>query len=258
MDQTGVSNPFTADPVARRYRQGRPYYHASALDLAYLQADLGRAGLAVDVGCGTGLSSRAVRARAERVVALDASPAMLRSAEPIDGVQYVAADAERIPLADSSADLATIAAAFHWFDQARALTELARCLRPGAGLVVYTDAFHGQLLGHPSFTSWLNEQYLPSLPPATRHAYFDPELAQNCGFEAAGFVEDEVQIALTRSQLADYLLSQSYAALAIESGQMDAETLRARVVTGISAFVPHDDPVDAVFGVRVWTTTRRG
>lgn len=252
-----ANNPFTGDPVARRYTRGRPYYHGAALDLAEQQLGMGRPRLAIDVGCGTGLSSRAVRQRAERVIALDASLAMLRSAEPTAGVHYIAADAERIPLPDSTADLATVGSAFHWFDQARALAELARCLRPGAGLVVYTDAFYGNLVARASFGNWLTGTYLPSLPRPTRHAYFDPDLAQACGFNRSDYTQDEIHVRLTRAQLADYLLSQSNAAMAIESGDVAADTLRARIITGITPFLPDDDPVEAIFGVRVWTTTRQ-
>jgi SAM-dependent methyltransferase len=227
------------------------------MDLADQRLGLGRARLAIDVGCGTGLSSRAVGQRAERVIALDASPAMLRSAEPSPGVHYLAADAERLPLPDAAADLATVGAAFHWFDQARALAELARCLRPGAGLVVYTDAFYGELVARASFGDWLTGTYLPSLPRPTRRAYFDSDLAQACGFNRSDYTQGEIHVPLTRAQIADYLLSQSNAAMAIEAGQVAADTLRAHIVTGITPFLPDDDPVEVIFGVRVWTTTLR-
>ncbi len=57
MSGTGdVRNPFDSDQAARRYVSGRPYYHRSALDLALGQRGIEPAGLAIDVGCGTGLS----------------------------------------------------------------------------------------------------------------------------------------------------------------------------------------------------------
>jgi 2-polyprenyl-3-methyl-5-hydroxy-6-metoxy-1,4-benzoquinol methylase len=67
-----VSNPFRSDSTARRYARARPYYHRAALDLACNRLGIGQVHLALDIGGGTGLSSRAVRDRADHVVALDA------------------------------------------------------------------------------------------------------------------------------------------------------------------------------------------
>jgi len=82
----GVRNSFDSDQAARRYARARPYYHGSALRLAVRQQEIGPARLAVDVGCGTGLSARAVRDLADRVVGIDLSAAMLRTARRHPGV----------------------------------------------------------------------------------------------------------------------------------------------------------------------------
>ncbi len=145
------------------------------------RAGIGAVGVALDIGCGTGLSSRAVREYAERVVALDASMAMLAAAETLPRVSYLAAGAEQIPLGDASVDLVTVGAAFHWFDQARVFAELARVMRTGAALVVYSDYFQGRLHERPSFTDWMRDSYLPQYPGPARHAYFDSEPARRPG-----------------------------------------------------------------------------
>lgn len=210
--------------------------------------------LALDLGCGTGLSSRAVRERADRVVAIDASLAMLRSAESLAGVSYLVAGAERIPSHDATVDLATAGAAFHWFDQAPAFAELARVLRAGATLVVYSDFFHGRLADRPGFADWLETSYLPNYPNPARHAYFDPGAAQAAGFTAPRYAEDKIRVPLSCTQLADYLLSQSNAAVATQSGRISVTALRDQIVNEISAYFPDGQPTDIVFGVRVWST----
>jgi SAM-dependent methyltransferase len=252
-----VKNPFDSEPVARHYAHARPYYHRSALSLAARQLGISHARLAVDIACGTGLSTRAVLELADRVVALDASYAMLRAAQPQPRARYLVAGAERIPLRDAAADLATVAAAFHWFDQPRAFAEIARVLRRGAGLAVYTDFFHGQLSGHSAFTTWLKQAYLPRYPTPPRHAYFDPAAALPAGFGDVSYAEEDIHIPLTHTQLADYLLSQSNAATAIESGAISADALRTQILSETAVFFPSQEPADAVFGIRVWTTIRR-
>jgi SAM-dependent methyltransferase len=251
-----VSNPFASDPAARRYAHGRPYYHRAALSVAARQLGISHAPLAVDVACGTGLSTQAVLELAEHVIALDTSHAMLQAAPPHPRARYLAAAAEQLPLRDASASLATVAAAFHWFDQPRAFAELARVLHRGAGLAVYTDFFHGQLTGQPAFAAWLEQAYLPRYPSPPRHAYFDPAAALPAGFAGISYTETEIHIPLTHTQLADYLLSQSNAATAIEAGTTTADTLRTQILDETAAFFPGQSPADARFGIRVWTTTR--
>ena len=233
-----VSNPFDSDPVARRYAHGRPFYHRSALGLAARQLGIGHARVAIDVACGTGLSTQALLDLADHVIAIDASAAMLRAARRQPRARYLVAAAERIPLGDAAADLATIGAAFHWFYQPLAFAELARVLRSGAGLAVYSDFFSGQVSGQPAMTGWLKDRYLPRYPTPRRHAYFDPAAALPAGFGDVNYAEDEIHIPLTGDQLADYLLSQSNAAAAIEAGAIGAEALRKQILSETAAFFP--------------------
>lgn len=253
-ERGGVSNPFDSDQAARRYVRGRPYYHRVALDLAMGLQPIGAARVAIDVGCGTGLSARAVSDVANRVIAIDASAAMLRSAQRHAAIRYLVAAAERIPVGDGVADLATVGGAFHWFDQRAAFAELARVLRRGAALVVYSDFFHGTLKGEPGFATWLTESYLSRYPSPVRHAQFDPDAALRAGFGHVSFRESEYDVSFTAADMADYLLSQSNAAAAIESGIISAAGLRDEVLAETVAFFGDDS--QAVFGVRVWTAVR--
>ncbi len=52
----------------------------------------------------------------------------------VPGVRVLEGIGEAMPLPDASADVVTVAQAFHWFDQAAALVEIARVLRPGGTL----------------------------------------------------------------------------------------------------------------------------
>ena len=149
-------NPFLGEDTAENYARARPDYHPAAVAAAVRLLGLRvPVPLAVDVGCGTGMSSRALAAVARQVVALDASRPMLRAAEPAVGVQYVQSAAEQLPIATDSVDLLVTAAAFHWFDQPAMLAETARVLRLGAGFVVYTDFFTDRLDGAEDCAEWL-------------------------------------------------------------------------------------------------------
>lgn len=87
----------------------------------------------LDVGGGTG---RVARALDQSAVVVDASAGMLRRARE-DGLPVLRADAGALPVRDEAVDAVVVADALHHVqDQAAALEEAARVLRPGGVLVV--------------------------------------------------------------------------------------------------------------------------
>ena len=101
--------------------------------------------LVVDLGCGTGAATAALRRRyrASRVVALDLSTEMLREAgrrrRPWRRFDCVCADAARLPFADDSVDLLFSNLMLQWCgDPDAVFRDCARVLRPG-GLFSWTS-----------------------------------------------------------------------------------------------------------------------
>jgi SAM-dependent methyltransferase len=117
--------------VACAYERSRPGYPVDAV--RWLAGD--EPCDVVDLGAGTGKLTRSLAAQGHRVTAVEPLPEMLAQLEAaVPGVAALAGSAEAIPLADGSADVVTVAQAFHWFDQQVALREIARVLRPGGRL----------------------------------------------------------------------------------------------------------------------------
>ena len=135
---------------ARDYACARPAYPEQALDALF--EGLGDvAGLTVvDLGAGTGISSRQLAARGADVIAVEPNAGMRAQAADSPCVSWRDGVAEGTGLCDASADLVVAFQAFHWFDAPRALKEIARILRrPGRAALVYnerdeTDAFTGE------------------------------------------------------------------------------------------------------------------
>ncbi|MGI8887658.1 MAG: class I SAM-dependent methyltransferase, partial [Nocardioidaceae bacterium] len=91
----------------------------------------------LELGAGTGKLTATLCALGHDVVATDPSADMLvRLASTAPAARTALARAEDIPLAPASADVVVAAQAFHWFDRERALTEIARVLRPGGALAL--------------------------------------------------------------------------------------------------------------------------
>lgn len=248
-----VWNPFLGEETAAGYARARPDYHPQAVaavaGLLRLSAPVS---CVIDVGCGTGMSSRALRALAARVVAVDVSRPMLSAAAAMDGVHFVQAAAERLPVRAACCDLVTSAAAFHWFDQQAMLAEARRVLRPGGGLAVYTDFFTGHVEGRPELVTWLADVYRTRYPAPPRRNFFDPAAVEMADFTLLGEERLASERELTGEQLVDYLLTQSNATSAIDRGRIDRPDLRAWLLAEIGRLLPPGEHGIAGFTGHVW------
>jgi SAM-dependent methyltransferase len=96
---------------------------------------------AVDLAAGTGLFTRALLGRVPQITAVEPDGRMRAVlAERTGGVRVLDGRGEAIPLPDSSVDAVFVSTAWHWFDPALAIAEIARVLRDGGRLgVIWTS-----------------------------------------------------------------------------------------------------------------------
>jgi ubiquinone/menaquinone biosynthesis C-methylase UbiE len=114
-----------------------------------------------DIGCGTGILADRIKRelQTEEVFGVDMSRGMLDQARSrSDQVQWLRGPAEQLPFGDAALDAVVTTSAFHFFDQAAALREFSRVLRPG-GLVAVA-ALSAQLPGAAAST-WMPVHQAP-------------------------------------------------------------------------------------------------
>jgi ArsR family transcriptional regulator len=111
-----------------------------------------------DLGCGTGQVSAALAPFVKRVIAVDASAAMLQAAKKrlhgFDNVDLRRGELEGLPIDDARIDAATLMLVLHHVPEPeKALAEVARVLKPG-GRVILVDMLphdresYRQQMGH--------------------------------------------------------------------------------------------------------------
>jgi SAM-dependent methyltransferase len=214
-----ITNLFVHQTAAERYAAARPYFHPLVVDNITSFTGAHQFARALDVACGTGQSSRALAAVADRVDAVDISPATIAHAAPHPRVHFHVSPAEQLPFAKDTFDIATVGLAFHWFDQAAFLTEAARVLKPASWLVIYSSWFDGEMAENADFRRWACDVYPKRFPtPKRRSVGVTQELIEPHGLTLAGeqrFSHDEV---MTPTQLTGYLLTQSNVIAAVEEG----------------------------------------
>ena len=95
----------------------------------------------VDLAAGTGKLTRLLAPAGADLIAAEPVAGMRETFRTIlANVPIIASTAEQLALRDASLDAVTIAQAFHWFDEDRAIAELARAVRPGGRVALVWNA----------------------------------------------------------------------------------------------------------------------
>jgi SAM-dependent methyltransferase len=228
-------NLFDGRSAAARYAKGRPYYHDQVMVRVkkHVTVPIARA---LDVGCGTGQSTAALREIADRIVGIDVSPQMIAEVVAGDRTEHLVASAESVPFANDSFDLVTVSSAFHWFDRELFLSEVRRVLSPDGWLVVYENWFTGRMQECPEFERWSREVYTSRYPIPPRNPPFNGTADALGAFRLVGLETYENVVAMTVEQFVDYLLTQTNVTAASESGKGNIAEIRAWIENEVEPY----------------------
>ena len=177
-EQVGSSAAATQDQrrlqaaLAERRTKSQEFFSSSAgqwdrvrddlfgdrFHLAALAALAERSWTVGDLGCGTGQVSAALAPFVEKVIAVDASAAMLQAAkrrlQSVGNIELRRGDLEALPIDEARLDAATLMLVLHHVPEPeRALAEVARVLKPGGRAIVVDMLPHDrdsyrQQMGH--------------------------------------------------------------------------------------------------------------
>ena len=210
---------------------------------------------ALDVGCGTGLSTVALKEIAARVVGVDSSAEMIALARKHAAIAFEVADAEHLAFEDSAFDLVTVSQAIHWFRRASFLQEARRVTRNEGWLIVYDNYFAGSENG--AFNAWHQESYLTRYPsPPRAWAAFSPDSTEAEGFQ---LIDDEVlrsTISFSLEGLIDYFVTQSNIIAAVEGGKETIDETRAWLKPSLECFFETSSTRDFLFNAPIWYLQR--
>jgi ubiquinone/menaquinone biosynthesis C-methylase UbiE len=215
------------DRVAAQYHRYRPRYPEALIShLAKTVGEVTGADVVVDVGSGTGIFSRQLRAAFSdevTIIGIEPSPSMRAQAiaETGDTAGLVFADgvAEQLPFAAESARAVVAATAAHWFERPAFYAEAHRILVPGGTLAVVEYVRNG--IGSPIAAALISfmERY------GSQRAYMPPdyrrELAEAAEFGACAEFVLSHELRLDLDAFIGLALSSSHAAGVIERFGMD-------------------------------------
>ena len=232
-------NFFAHKSAAERYAQHRPYFHPLVIEKIkqYLSLET-PIEYALDVACGTGQSTVALKEIADSVIGIDISDEMLGHAIQHQGVKYHNASAEDLSIfEDESFDLVTTSMAFHWFDHTRFLSESNRVLKNGGWLTTYNNWFSGQMKENELFEEWSKDVYLTRFPTPPRNSTpLTTELANDFGFSSLHTERFQNEVQFSAEELSAYLTTQSNVIAAVEQGDETVEDVYLWLVSHTKPF----------------------
>lgn len=216
-----MANLFASAEMARGYAAARPQVHGLILADAWRTLGVDRvAGRALDVGCGSGISTRALQPVCAKCVGVEPAVTMVQIAGAVaPGAAFVAGAAEQLPFADSSFELITAAGSLNYCDVERAFPELLRVLAGGGRLVVYDFSPGRRMRGSAALEEWFAE-FQRRYPPAPAGPALPPGLAGGRWTEFEGALELDAEF------YARYMMTETSVAQAVREGA-DLAAIRA-------------------------------
>jgi len=238
-------NYFEPKTTAARYAKGRPYFHCNTIErikkFLKLETNLN---YALDIACGTGLSTKALSEISNKLFGTDISLEMLKYAERTDKIKYLTAKAEQQPFADNEFDLITVSSGVHWFEIDLFLQEASRTLKNKAWLIIYDNYFISEMEGVEEFKDWFPKVYLPKYPSPPRNNRYE-WTNQNLNPKNLNLVtSDEFKnsVSFTKKQLVYYFTTQSNITAVVENGETNYEEIENWLTKELSKFFPTNEP----------------
>jgi SAM-dependent methyltransferase len=251
---------FTFERVAEGYAKYRPYYHPLIMKKIRECTGLeGKFENALDVGCGTGLSTIALQEIAEHVTGTDNSHAMITVAQVKnkEKIHYFHAPAEHLPFKDRSFDLLTICGAINWIDRKQFFPEAKRVLKEKGWMIIYDNYITEDMHDNTAYTRWYQAQYLARYPKPPR----DESPLTLSEFDSYGFhvINDEPytnDIVFSLDEYIDFIMTQSNVIVAIDTGKEDLTDVKMWLHTTLSPLFREEKGM-FIFRGDIWYIQRK-
>ena len=235
---------FDTKRIAEGYLK-RPWLHKSVIenvrnDLG-LHADFGfKNGL--DVGCGAGLSAKALRLICDRVTGTDISEEMIAVCRETYGddpaYAFYAAKAEETVIPREKYDIVTAAGCINWIDEKLFMKNMKEVMADNAVLIIYDFGITDKMEGNPEYTQWYSEKYLKRFPkpPRKENKWSQADLPE--GFFMEKQTEYEMKYAFELDRFVEFMMIQSNVNAAIDRGDIsesDAERWMKETLAAVFA-----------------------
>lgn len=182
------SKSFDYKRIAEGYAKDRPFLHGQVMELVKKDLQLkGSFERGLDVGCGAGLSTKALKMLCDQVTGTDISAEMIEAAKALyqpPAYTFYQSGAEEIKEPCSSFDIVTAAGVTGWIEEERFLRNLRPMMKDGGVLLIYDFWITDKMKGSTGYTDWWHNSYLRDFPkPPRKENIWGGDFTAPFGFE---------------------------------------------------------------------------
>ena len=220
---------FDSKRIAEGYAK-RPWLHKAVMEQIKKDCEVGRTfKKGLDVGCGAGLSTKALKLLCDNVTGTDISETMISVCEELyrdEGYSFYVAAAEETKPSGVLYDIVTAAGVINWVDRDKFLTNMQKVMKRGGLLVIYDFWITDKMFEEAAYTAWYQKEYLKNFPkpPRKENTWSQSDLGKY--FVMKKQVTYQLQYEFDLESFIDFMMIQSNVNVQVEIGKRSEAEVR--------------------------------
>lgn len=220
---------FDSKRIAEGYAK-RPWVHKSVMEQIKTDCEVdGTFKNGLDVGCGAGLSTKALKLICDKVTGTDISESMIGVCEELykeSEYSFYVAAAEETKLSEVPYDIVTAAGVVNWVEREKFLANMQEVMGQDGLLVIYDFWITDKMLDELAYTEWHQKEYLREFPkpPRKENTWSQTDLGEH--FLMKNQIIYQMQYEFDLDSFGDFMMIQSNVNVQVEEGKRTETEVR--------------------------------
>ena len=226
---------FDSKRIAEGYAK-RPWLHKGVMEQIKKDCHMKQLKNGLDVGCGAGLSTKALRLLCEHVTGTDISPEMITVCENLykdSSYTFYVSKAEENEIPKIPYDIITAAGVVNWVDKDLFLSNAEKILNNNGLIVVYDFWITDRMNNKPEYTKWYQEEYLKMFPKPYRKEFVWNQEDLTDAFKMENRITYDLTYEFSLDEFVDFMMIQSNVNEKIESKVFSIVEVRNWMISGL-------------------------
>ena len=226
---------FDTQRIAEGYAK-RPWLHKKVIEQIKKDCNIEYLENGLDVGCGAGLSTRALRILCDHVTGTDISSEMIAVCRNIykdSSYTFYVSKAEENEIPIVPYDIITAAGVINWIDKDLFLDNAEKVLNNNGLIVVYDFWITDRMDEMPEYTEWYQEKYLKKFPRPYRKETVWKQDDLTDAFKIENKITYNLTYDFSLDEFIDFMMIQSNVNEKIERGLFSVEEVRNWMVSNL-------------------------